>query len=76
MFSKTPAVATIAAAVVNPKLYVQGCTGAVPAPAIADVKVVTCVCSVPPIDFRFVMSVVVRPNAAKSESANLAKPCW
>jgi hypothetical protein len=75
MFSKTPAVATIAAAVVNPKLYVHGWTGAVPAPAMAAVRVVTCVCSVPPIDLRLVMSAAVRPNAAKSESGNLANPC-
>jgi len=76
MFSNTAAVATIAAAVVNLKLYVHGWTVMAPAPAIAAVRVVTCVCSVPPIDFKFAISVVVRPNAAKSESWNWAKPCW
>lgn len=41
MFSNTLAVATMPAASVKPKLYWQGWTGAVPAPAIAAVKVVT-----------------------------------
>ena len=75
-FSRIAAVATIPAASVNPKLYVHGATGWVPAPAIADNKVVTCVCSVLPMLFKFVMSAGWRPRAAKSESENLAKPSW
>lgn len=75
-FSNMAAVATIPFASVKAKLYVQGATGAVPAPAIALVRVVTCVASVPPIDFKFVISIGARPRAAKSESGNLAKPCW
>lgn len=75
MFSRTPAVAIMACAVVNPKLYVHGWTGCVPAPAIALVRVVTCVASVPPIDFKLVISCVLSPIAVKSESGNLAKPC-
>ena len=75
-FSRMEAVATMLAASVRPNLYVHGATGWVPAPAMADRRVVTCTCSVPPMDFRFVMSVAVRPSAAKSESENWAKPCW
>lgn len=75
MFSRTAAVATIADAVVKPNLYVQGATGWVPVPAIAERRVVTCVCSVAPIDLRFVRSVAVRPRAVKSASVNWAKPC-
>lgn len=73
--SSTLAVATMAAAVVKLKAYVQGATGCVPAPAIALCNVVTCVCSVLPIDFRSVNCAAVRPSAVKSESANLANPC-
>ena len=75
-FSKTAAVATIDFASVKPNLYVQGATGLVPAPAMALVRVVTCVASVPPIDFKLAISIGARPRAAKSESGNLAKPCW
>ena len=75
-FSRMEAVATMLAASVRPKLYVQGATGLVPAPAMAERRVVTWTCSVLPMDLRFVMSVAVRPRAAKSESENLANPSW
>ena len=74
-FSRIAAVETISAAVLKPKLYVQGATGWVPEAAMAVNKVSTCVCSVCPIDFRLVRSVAERPSARKSESWNIANPC-
>lgn len=66
----------MAAAVVKPKLYVQGATGAVPAPEMAALRTVTCVASVAATIFKLAMSAAETPAAAKSESGNLAKPCW
>lgn len=76
MFSSVLAVVTIAAASVKPNLYVHGATGWVPVAVMALKRVVTCVCSVNPMDLRFVRSAVDRPSAVKSESENWAKPCW
>ncbi len=74
--SRTPAVATIAAAVVKPKLYSQGSTGSVPVAVRALRSVVTWTCSELPIDFKLTRSSCERPSATKSESGNCAKPCW
>jgi hypothetical protein len=61
-FSRMAAIATISAAVLNPKLYVHGATGCVSACAMALSNVVTCTCSVMPMDFRLFTSVCDRPR--------------
>lgn len=63
MFSKIPAVATISFAVVKPNLYSQGATGFVPTPAMAPSRVMTCACSVCPIDFKSDSCCCERPSA-------------
>jgi hypothetical protein len=72
--SRTRAVATMVAASVKPKLYVQGCTGVPPAAEIAIDSCVTWVLSVAATIFRLLTSSVVRPRAVKSEAGNIARP--
>jgi hypothetical protein len=64
----------MAAASVNPKLYVHGCTGWKPAEAMAESNVETCVASDCPTASSAVMLASLKPIAVKSLAGNFANP--